>query len=114
MPKVPALKARFIPEPFRSIIGTMPQSLSKVIIHIIFSTKSREPWLDSDMRPHARLSGRRSAATWVAKPCAWAVSPITFTSLRRCGELFPRLSRLRQGYGALGIIEQIRKPFAVR
>ena len=29
----------------------MPQSLSKVILHIIFSTKDREPWLDSDMRP---------------------------------------------------------------
>ncbi len=29
----------------------MPQSLSKVIIHIIFSTKDREPWLDRDIRP---------------------------------------------------------------
>jgi REP element-mobilizing transposase RayT len=29
----------------------MPQSLSKVIIHIIFSTKDREPWLDRDVRP---------------------------------------------------------------
>jgi len=29
----------------------MPQSLSKVILHIIFSTKDREPWLDSHMRP---------------------------------------------------------------
>src|SRR5947207_13318186 len=29
----------------------MPQSLSKVIVHIIFSTKDREPWLDSDVRP---------------------------------------------------------------
>ncbi len=28
----------------------MPQSLSKVIIHIIFSTKNREPWLDRDVR----------------------------------------------------------------
>jgi REP element-mobilizing transposase RayT len=28
----------------------MPQSLSKVIIHIIFSTKDREPWLDRDVR----------------------------------------------------------------
>src|SRR6267154_3673381 len=28
----------------------MPQSLSKVIIHIIFSTKNREPWLDHDVR----------------------------------------------------------------
>jgi putative transposase len=29
----------------------MPQSLSKVIIHIIFSTKDREAWLDRDVRP---------------------------------------------------------------
>jgi putative transposase len=29
----------------------MPQSLSKVIIHITFSTKDREPWLDRDVRP---------------------------------------------------------------
>jgi putative transposase len=36
----------------------MAQSLSKVILHIIFSTKSREPWLDSDVRPrmHAYLA----------------------------------------------------------
>ena len=31
--------------------STMPQSLSKVIIHIIFSTKDREAWLDRDVRP---------------------------------------------------------------
>jgi len=29
----------------------MPQSLSKVIVHIIFSTKNSEPWLDSNVRP---------------------------------------------------------------
>ena len=36
----------------------MPQSLSKVILHIIFSTKNREPWLDSTIRPriHAYLA----------------------------------------------------------
>ena len=36
----------------------MPQSLSKVIIHVIFSTKNREPWLDLDIRPrmHAYLA----------------------------------------------------------
>jgi putative transposase len=28
----------------------MSQSLSKVILHIIFSTKDREPWLDSNLR----------------------------------------------------------------
>src|SRR5437867_8624838 len=36
----------------------MPQSLSKVILHIIFSTKNREPWLESNVRPcvHAYLT----------------------------------------------------------
>ena len=36
----------------------MPQSLSKVILHIIFITKNREPWFDSDVRPrvHAYLA----------------------------------------------------------
>jgi putative transposase len=36
----------------------MPQSLSIVILHIIFSTKNREPWLHSDVRPrmHAYLA----------------------------------------------------------
>jgi len=29
----------------------MPQSLSKVILHIIFSTKDREAWLNHDVRP---------------------------------------------------------------
>jgi putative transposase len=29
----------------------MPQSLSKVILHVIFSTKNREPWLERDVRP---------------------------------------------------------------
>jgi putative transposase len=35
----------------------MPQSLSKVILHIIFSTKNREAWLGSSVRPrmHAYL-----------------------------------------------------------
>ena len=36
----------------------MPQSLSRVIVHIIFSTKDREPWLDSNvqLRMHAYLA----------------------------------------------------------
>jgi putative transposase len=46
-----ALTARFTCTRFSAIIPTMPQSLSKVIIHIIFSTKDREPWLDCDVRP---------------------------------------------------------------
>jgi REP element-mobilizing transposase RayT len=40
------------------MIRAMPQSLSKVILHIIFSTKNREPWLDANLRPrmHAYLA----------------------------------------------------------
>ena len=36
----------------------MPQSLSKVILHIVFSTKDREPWLTTEVRPrmHAYLA----------------------------------------------------------
>jgi putative transposase len=32
----------------------MPQSLSNVILHIIFGTKDREPWLYPDVRPRIR------------------------------------------------------------
>ncbi len=36
----------------------MPQSLSRVILHIVFSTKERRPWLDAAIRPrmHAYLA----------------------------------------------------------
>jgi len=36
----------------------MPQSLSQIIIHIVFSTKDRHPWLDAAIRPrmHAYLA----------------------------------------------------------
>src|SRR5262249_28673024 len=36
----------------------MPQSLSQVLLHIVFSTKNREPWLDAAIRPrmHAYLA----------------------------------------------------------
>ena len=36
----------------------MPQSLSQVILHIVFSTKERRPWLDHGVRPrmHAYLA----------------------------------------------------------
>jgi putative transposase len=29
----------------------VPQSLSKVILHIVFSTKARHPWLEQSIRP---------------------------------------------------------------
>ena len=40
------------------IIGAMPQSLSLVVIHVIFSTKDRRALLDRDTRPklHAYLA----------------------------------------------------------
>ena len=50
----PALKARFTPTPVEYIIAAMSQSLSKVILHLIFSTKNHEPWLDSNVRPRMR------------------------------------------------------------
>ncbi|MGI8437922.1 MAG: IS200/IS605 family transposase [Chthoniobacterales bacterium] len=36
----------------------MPQSLSHVVVHLIFSTKDREPFLDAEVRPrlHAYLA----------------------------------------------------------
>ena len=56
--KTSALKARFTPALVLYIIDAMPQSLSKLIVHIIFSTKNREPWLDANVRPrmHAYLA----------------------------------------------------------
>ena len=43
---------------FNRMISAMPQSLSKVIVHIAFSTKNREHFLDSDvrLRMHAYLA----------------------------------------------------------
>ena len=53
-----ALKVRFTSDAISFIIRAMPQSLSKVILHIIFSTKNRESWLESHVRPrvHAYLA----------------------------------------------------------
>jgi REP element-mobilizing transposase RayT len=37
----------------------MPQSLSKVLVHLVFSTKNREAWLGENLRPevHRYLGG---------------------------------------------------------
>jgi REP element-mobilizing transposase RayT len=37
----------------------MSQSLSKILVHLVFSTKHREPWIESTLRPklHAYLGG---------------------------------------------------------
>ena len=34
----------------------MPQSLSQVILHVIFSTKDRRPWLDAEIRPRMHVT----------------------------------------------------------
>jgi hypothetical protein len=44
--KAPALKARFTSDTSSIIIRAAPQLLSKVALHIIFSTKNREPCLN--------------------------------------------------------------------
>jgi len=53
-----ARKAHLTFGPFCSIVGVMPQSLSRAIVHIIFITKDREHWRDLDVRPrmHAYLA----------------------------------------------------------
>jgi hypothetical protein len=52
----------------------MPQSLSNVVIHIIFSTKDRHPWLDAiNGRPRMHTYLATSAATRARKPSASAV-----------------------------------------
>jgi hypothetical protein len=53
----------------------VPQSLSKVIIHFIFSTKDRHPWLGVDIRPRVHAL-RPSAATWAQKFFVWVAWPI--------------------------------------
>jgi hypothetical protein len=45
-----ALKARFTSSVISIIINAMPQSLSKVILHIVFSTKNRRHGLEFDER----------------------------------------------------------------
>ena len=37
----------------------MAQSLSKILLHLVFSTKQREPWIVPEIRPalHAYLAG---------------------------------------------------------
>jgi hypothetical protein len=37
----------------------MPQSLSQILLHVVFSTKNRRPWIDEAIRAdlHAYLAG---------------------------------------------------------
>lgn len=54
----------------------MPQSLSLVIVHIIFSTKERQPFLDPETRPklHAYLATGRWPL-FTGYTVTWAVGP---------------------------------------
>ncbi len=38
------------------MICAMPQSLTKIILHVVFQHENRDAWLDPDVRPrmHAR------------------------------------------------------------
>src|SRR4051794_12996003 len=59
MPKMTqVLKARFTSAGNLFKIAGMPQSLSNVVLHVIFSTRNREPWIDRAQRPrvHAYLA----------------------------------------------------------
>jgi putative transposase len=41
----------------------MPQSLSRILVHLVFSTKGRTPWLTSEIQPelHRYISGTLNA-----------------------------------------------------
>jgi len=70
----------------------MPQSLSKVILHIIFSTKNREPCLDSNVRPRMHAYLATICRDLGLNSCTSAVFLITFMLSRHCRELFLKLS----------------------
>lgn len=57
-PRRQALKARFNFADHSVKMAPVAQSLSRVILHVVFSTKNREPWLDNNVRPqmHAYLA----------------------------------------------------------
>jgi hypothetical protein len=87
--KAPALKARFTSCAISIIIRGMPQSLS--ILHIIFSTKNRESWLDSEVRPRMHAYLATICRDLGANLRTLAVLLITFTLSRPCRELLPKL-----------------------
>jgi len=84
-PKSLALKARFTSGRVLSIIGDVPQSLSKVILHIIFSSKNREPWLDSNVRPrmHAYLSTICRHMAWISTNATFGIRTLDESHLQR-------------------------------
>jgi hypothetical protein len=70
----------------------MPQSLRRVILHIIFSTKNREPWLDANVRPRCTLIWRQFAATSARILSSRAGWLIMFTLSQRCPGPFLKLN----------------------
>jgi hypothetical protein len=70
----------------------MPQSVSKVILHIIFSTKNRELWLDFNVRPRMHAYLATICRDLGADSSTSAVSLITFMLSRHCRQLFLKLS----------------------
>jgi hypothetical protein len=78
-------------ESFHSIIDAMPQSLSKVIVHIIFSTKDRELWLDSDVQPRMHAYLATLCRDLGAKLVHVGGVADHIHIVTRCRELFPKL-----------------------
>jgi len=90
--QTPALKARFTSGVSSIIIRAMSQSLSKVIVHIIFSTKNREPWLVSNVRPRVHAYVATICRDPVPNSCASAVLLIMFIWSPRFREPSRKLS----------------------
>src|SRR5262249_10580095 len=86
--KAPVLKARFTSGPFGAIVGVMPQSLSKVIVHIILARRIGSPGSAWMCGHGCTLTLHRSAGISVPKWCALVVLPIMFTLSQRFREPF--------------------------
>jgi hypothetical protein len=71
-----------IPKYPNGVSSIMPQSLANILVHIVFSTKNREPFLtDADLRDEMHRMLGESRGTWNVRRCWWAARPITFTCL---------------------------------
>jgi len=94
-PKKTALKARFTLGANSIIIHAKPQSISKVILHVIFSTKNRESWRNSMCGHACTRILRQSAVIWAPTSLHVAVWLTMFTLSPRCRELLlkPNSSR---------------------
>ena len=59
----------------------MPQSLTRIILHLIFATKRRQPWLSAPTL-RSEMQGVLGAfcTVWDARSCWWEVWRIMSTS----------------------------------